>query len=97
MTLFEMPPEKLVKHNKPTSASKLAGKDLPLYEVTAGLTKYFLRASSESDARRVWRFKYEGGHVARDDAELKVRRLFHADIAALIEADPKLASRLNRL
>lgn len=91
------PVEKKKAPRKGVSAGKLASDPLPIYEVTCNLTKYYLRAHSDDNARKLWRFRYEGGRVPYRDDELKVRRLYHSDIVELIEAEPKLAVRLNRL
>lgn len=94
MTLFELPPTNKKRPRKITAAD-IAAKDIPIWEVTAGLTRYYVKALNDDHAIRMWRFRY--GHPGVHDDELKVRRLYHSDIVELCELDPKLARKLSRL
>lgn len=91
------PAESKKKRVTPPSAGKIAGGPLPIHEVRVGTTSYYVRAYDEDNARMTWRYRYAAtGHSYNDD-ELLVRRMYHADLVKLIELDPRMARRLNKL
>lgn len=98
MTLFDPgPPEKKKVRKKPVSASVIANNPAPVYEVTVGLTRWYLRAYDDADARTAYRVRYNKSRVHIEDEEIRVRRLLHEDLVELVRVDPRVAARIKKL